>query len=524
MKNKSLVTPVSGRELVHQLMSLAAVIAVIPAASADEITAVKSYVVPVSPHYRVQPLLSVGEQVPNTSDPSKIYQMIGIPDGLGAHKLPDGNTALFMNHELGNAVLSEPNLGGPLNRGAFISRWVLGKTGCVISGERAYDVVVDEANGLTLPAPQADNATPGFARFCSGSFSFREAGLDRPMYFTGEEGGGAGTFDGKGGMAAVVFDRELHTLPKLGHFPWENSLVRPAVGAQTVIMCMEDGPTTPDNQLYMYVGAKSKAAGASVLSRNGLDTGKLYAFVADAGSPASEIDFTAGSITGSWVEIPGADALTEVGLEAASDGAGAFGFIRIEDGAWSKKDKNLFHFVTTGNGAGNRLGRLYEVKFDRKNILGKATITLNVNADAVEAAGGDIAFAADNMDVSKDFLMINEDGHSDSRPKYASRAREGSIWRYDLKNSYAPVRIAELNPPGTAIAPGQTAPPAVPVPGTWETSGIIDASAFFGRDTWLTVVQAHSPTLAPAPNTVEDGQLLLILPNGGERGDHESCD
>ena len=290
------------------------------------------------------------------------------------------------------------------------------------------------------------------------------------MYFTSEETGASGSFDGKGGSPPSSSTANSTPFPSsaASHGKTHSSVL--SLGAQTVIMCMEDGPTTPDNQLYMYVGTKSKAAGASVLSRNGLDTGKLYAFVADAGSPLNEITFTSGSVTGSWVEIPAADLLTDVQLEAASDAAGAFGFIRIEDGAWSKKDKNLFHFVTTGNGAGNRLGRLYEVKFDKNDILGKATITLNFNADAVEAAGGDTAFAADNMDVSKDFLMINEDGHSDSRPKYASRAREGSIWRFDLNNNYSAVRVAELNPPGTAIAPGQTAPPAVPVPGTWETT------------------------------------------------------
>ena len=50
-------------------------------------------------------------------------------------------------------------------------------------------------------------------------------------------------------------------------------------------------------------------------------------------------------------------------------------------------------------------------------------------------------------------------------------------------------------------------------PGVWETSGIISTSSFFGRDSWLFDVQAHSPTRAPLPNTVEDGQLLLMLRN-----------
>lgn len=494
-------------------LSLAAVFSAALAASAQEYTKVKPYVVSVSPDYVVQPLLTVGDQVPNTSDTNRTFQMIGIPDGLGAYKTDCGDTILFMNQELGRTVVSQPNVNETPLRGAFVSRWVLDGAARVMSGEVAYDTVHDEETGTVYPVATTNNATPGFARFCSGSLSYREAGFDRPIFFTGEESGGADTFDGKGGLAAVVFDRELHTLPKLGRFPWENSLARPDAGALTVIMCMEDGPTTPDNQLYMYVGQKDKSPGATVLSRNGLDTGKLYAFVADAGYPTNEIGYTNGSITGKWAEVPDADLLTDTQLEAATDATGAFGFIRIEDGAWSKRDKNKFYFVTTGNGAGNRLGRLYEVNFDKKNILGKTTLTMIFNADAVDAAGGDIAFAADNMDVSKDYIMINEDGHSDSRPKYAARAREGSIWRLDLKNGFAAKRIAELNPPGTEIASGATQPPAVPVPGTWETSGIIDASDFFGRDSWLTVVQAHGPSLAPAPLTVEDGQLVLLLPS-----------
>ncbi|MBK8181251.1 MAG: hypothetical protein IPK67_20700, partial [Planctomycetes bacterium] len=33
--------------------------------------------------------------------------------------------------------------------------------------------------------------------------------------------------------------------------------------------------------------------------------------------------------------------------------------------------------------------------------------------------------------------------------------------------------------------------------------GIIDATWLFGLDSWLFDVQAHGPTAAPAPNTVE---------------------
>jgi hypothetical protein len=493
------------------ICGLAVTLPAIVSAQSGCYTGVKSYAVAVSPDYAVQPLLSVGERVPNTSDASREFQMIGIPDGLGATKGKGNTTLLYMNHELRATALSEPNVGGPLNKGGFISEWTLDVNGCVISGQRAYNSVVDEEFGVTLPAAEVGNNGRPFGRFCSGSLSYREAGFDRPIYLTGEESGGVETFDGRGGLGVAVFDGELHTLVKMGRFSWENTLARPDAGELTVVMGMEDGPATLDNQLYMYVGKKNRSRGASVLSRNGLDTGKLYTFVCDTPGQTGEDTFTSGSITGRWVALPDQTSVSETDLEAQSDAVGAFTFVRIEDGAWSKTDKNTFYFVTTGSGAANVLGRAYQVKFDKKNILGTTTIEVLYNGDTIAAAGGDIGFAPDNMEASGKFLMIQEDGTSQSRPQYASRAREGSIWRHSIRDGFAAKRVVELNPPGTVSVAPNTPPPAV-LPGVWETSGIIDASKFFGQDSWLFVVQAHSPSLAPAPNTVEDGQLLIMRP------------
>jgi len=505
-------------------LGLAAVVSAALAASAQDYTKVKPYAVAVSADYVIQPLLTVGDQVPNTSDPTKTFQMIGIPDGLGATKGKGNTTILYMNHELSSGpapaylpVLSEPNLGGPLNLGAFVSRWILDKHGRVISGERAYDRVYDEETGAVLPAAEVGNNGRPFYRFCSGSLSHKEAGFDRPIFLAGEESGAPfPTFDGKGGLAVAIFDKELHTLVKMGRYAWENTLARPDAGEWTVVMGMEDGPATLDNQLYMYVGKKDRRPGASVLSRNGLDTGKLYVFVSDTPGQTGEDNFTSGSIIGHWVELPDQTSVSETELETQTDALGAFTFVRIEDGAWDKNNKDRFYFVTTGSGPAatkNVLGRAYRVDFDPRNILGQTKLTLIYNGDEVAVAGGDIGFAPDNIDTSSRYLMIQEDGTSQSRPEYAKRAREGSIWRHDLRNNYAAKRVVELNPPGTEIATGLTQPPAVPVPGTWETSGIIDTADFFGKDSWLFVVQAHGPSIAPAPNTVEDGQLLLMLPS-----------
>ena len=146
------------------------------------------------------------------------------------------------------------------------------------------------------------------------------------------------------------------------------------------------------------------------------------------------------------------------------------------------------------------------------------------NADQVIAAGGDIAISPDNIDVSDKYPMINEDGTAESRAIMAAKGRDGSIWRFKLTGSHgldvsSAERVAELDPPGhDGISVG---------PGVWETSGIIDTADLFGfgpfgfahafglghhfkSESWLFDVQAHAPTTVPAPNTVEDGELLLM--------------
>jgi hypothetical protein len=486
-----------------------AVLAVGIAASAWAATSVKPYVVPIGSAYQVVPLWSVGDTVPETTHPSKTFQMIGIPDGLGAHPNANGTTTLYMNHELTQTTLSTPVLGDPANRGTFVSKLILDAHGNPISGERAYDTVFAE-NTLVGPAAQADNTTPAFARFCSGFLAGPANGFDRFIYLTNEETTSPESFDGKGGLSVAVFDNEIHTLPKLGRFSKENTVVQPGQSARTVIFSMEDGPSTLDSQLYMYVGKKDHSAHATVLGRNGLDNGKLYVFRSFDPTKNSEQTFTSGSIHGEWVEVPNAESLTDVQLEAAVDALGAMTFIRPEDGAFSKVNRDVFFFDTTGGNKaqGNELGRVYSLQLNPTNVLAPAELTVVVNADTVVAAGGDTVLSPDNMDTSDHYLIVLEDGITQTRAVMAAKGRDGSIWRFDLTATGADgssaTRVAELDPPGRD---------GVPVgPGVWETSGIIDTSALFGAGSFVADVQAHPPTAAPAPGTVEDGQLFMLRP------------
>jgi secreted PhoX family phosphatase len=283
-----------------------------------------------------------------------------------------------------------------------------------------------------------------------------------------------------------------------------------------VVMGMEDGPNAlgadaENSQVYMYVGKKDRRAGAGVLRRNGLDNGELYVLTPADPAKGSEAAFSSGTIDVEWTLIPDAGALDEEQLEAASDEAGALRFARPEDGAFNKRNRDEFLFVTTGGAAGaNVLGRLYSLRLHPGNVTKGGTLEVIYNADTVIARGGDTAISPDNIDVSSSYLMINEDGTTESRAVMASKGRDGSIWRFDLDakgvDPASAVRIAELDPPGwDGVSVG---------PGVWETSGIIDASSLFGDGTWLFDVQAHPPTGAPAANTVEDGQLLLLRGGG----------
>jgi Bacterial protein of unknown function (DUF839) len=522
--------------LKHGIAALAAAGAVAGVAVAAIDATVKDYAEPLTADYETTRLLSVGDTVPLTSDPTKEFQMIGIPDGLGAHKSGRGLRTVYMNQELGFNALSRPVIGAARSRGAFVSKLELDKKGNVLSGEPAYDTVyLDDT--LVGPAATDGNTTRAFARFCSGFLAGPEEGFDRYIYFANEEDGTpANTFDGKGGLSVAIVDGNAHGLTWLGHFPWENTLVQRGTGNKTVIMGMEDGPASQNlaevnSQLWMYVGTKDRSPGATTLERNGLVGGKLYVFVAADPAVTAEEQFTSGSLNGNWVEIPGANLMDGAQLEAAADAVKGMAFARPEDGEFNPNNKNEFFWVTTG-GAGtvtgtppvatgaNALGRIYSLKLNRRDPVGTAKLTIALNADTVINAGGDAAVSPDNIGVSEDYLMVQEDGTAQSRPVMAAKGRDGVIWRYKLdddapggiKTSSA-TKVVTLSPPGRdGVAVG---------PGVWETSGIIDTDGLFGDGSWLFDVQAHGPTAAPKPDTVEDGQLLLLTAKDDDDHGHD---
>jgi hypothetical protein len=109
------------------------------------------YVVGVDPSISTQSLLTVGDE---TSDGTG-WQMVGIPDGLGAFDNGDGTFNVLMNHELGagDGVVRDHGFAG-----AFVSKLTIDKTTLeVLSGEDLITqaFTYDPATGDYVPLAAA---------------------------------------------------------------------------------------------------------------------------------------------------------------------------------------------------------------------------------------------------------------------------------------------------------------------------------------------------------------------------------
>ena len=146
---------------------------------------------------------------------------------------------------------------------------------------------------------------------------------------------------------------------------------------------------------------------------------------------------------------------------------------------------------------------MWKGTLDVTNPTAGATLTVLLEGDQ-----GDPFQNPDNIDINaQGQLLICED------PNFAPTGRDSSVWLYDTTGG-ALIRIAEIDrataaasiPPGLGNDPG--------TPGSWETSGVIDASALYGPGSWLIDVQAHTIQKNNPLVGNEGGQLLLLNTNG----------
>jgi hypothetical protein len=422
----------------------------------------------VVPSATVTPIVSTGDAVGDAG-----YVFAPIPDGLGAYG--DGkDVVVYANHELASGGVRRSD-GSQAYRFARVSR-----------------LVIDPQTLAVKDATYVLDGSEQYQRLCSATFIGGPEGFPSGYFFTGEENTG-GAHDGI--QLAIGRDGVRHELPWLGRFAHENQIAIPGFPGKVVMAGFDD--TRGQSELYLYV-ASSEAA---VL--NG--AGQLYVFKSSAVAGSGYL--TEGqSISGEFVAVQNSGSLSSSALQAAVTALGAFPFVRLEDGDYDHRrgqsSKNpAVYFVDTGaptvlcNGSPcDAFGSIYRMEFDPTSPTQNARLTLLQRSlgPAVEWA------SPDNIASGKNSLMVQED------PAHPSFARAQRIYNFHTDAAGGFVDR------GQAVVETDNASCVEPTGNCWETSGIIDASEWFGAGAWLFDVQAHSLPV-PSQNLVNEGGQLLLL-------------
>ncbi|MFT7475906.1 MAG: hypothetical protein ACI81L_002852 [Verrucomicrobiales bacterium] len=176
--------------------------------------------------------------------------------------------------------------------------------------------------------------------------------------------------------------------------------------------------------------------------------------------------------------VPRATALGDQDvLEAWSNDNNVMPFIRLEDVAVDKKNSRKVYIADHG--------RIFEMVMNEDDPRIVDSLTILADGDVAPDSPAYVPFVnPDNLDTSKKSLMVQED---------ADNAR---IWQLNLRNGRSRV-VGTVND----------------IDG--ESSGIVDASEWFGRGAWLLTVQAHSTFIDEELDgdvmvKREAGQLLLM--------------
>jgi hypothetical protein len=227
-------------------------------------------------------------------------------------------------------------------------------------------------------------------------------------------------------------------------------------------------------------------------------------------------------VSGHFLQVP--DAIADgdqSGLEAWSNANNVFQFIRIEDLAYDRNDSHIVYFADTGepravpDATTGRLrraaagtegpfpnGRIFKLVLDDEDPLQVDSLSVLIDGDAGGYRNVGALHQPDNVETTGNSLLITEDPGGHNRFAGATNAR---LWRYDLATGHL-----------TAVA--VVADPTA----DWESSGVVDASEYFGNGAFLINVQAHNVLVETAPlagfpgitRKREGGQLLLIRIEG----------
>jgi hypothetical protein len=489
--------------------------AVVPASSAAAdrsgfITAAPAMIAPLVDGVDVKPLLTVGETIGS-------YRFESLPDGIAI--APGGDTTLdvYVNHETSKVPF-------PFNATTGV-----GLTD--FDNAQLSHLVLKRGAGKVLSGSYTIPSSANYQRFCSNFLAGPEQGWSRQLLFTNEEAtdivnrtgtawpatpaNGSNPEQAGVVVAVDVATGAYRTIYGLGRMNHENSVAVPGYD-QAVLVTGDDTFSAPSSQLYMYAAANADAVWN--------DEGHLWAFVS-ANPAINDYGDLSGnaSVAGHFIQVP--DAIADgdqTGLETWSKANGVFQFIRIEDLATDRNDPHIVYFADTGEPRAVRNattglldrgpssargpfpnGRIFKMVLDPEDPTVVESLSVLIDGDAAGYNNVGALHQPDNIETTEHSMLITEDPGGHNRFAGATNAR---LWRYDFAT-------------GAMTAVAVAADPTA----DWETTGVVDASEYFGNGAFLINVQAHNVFVETNPSPVnpngltqkrEGGQLLLIRIDG----------
>jgi hypothetical protein len=497
----------------YRLWFLLAVLAVLLALPVGSL-ANNGYLTPQAPFLTLDPGVPSGSSLTaiiNSGDVVNGFLFEGIPDGIGLAPNPDdgGTLDVYVAHE----QTTVPFFNSADYQDASVSKLTL-----------------DTSSAAVMAAEVAIGPEQGYLRFCSASMAGPEEGFSQYTFFANEEANDvvdvpAGAQYGldpaldpqrQAGYVVVLNAEtgEYTEVAGMGRLNHENTIALPGWN-QLAMLTTDDTFSGPSAQLYLYL--------ANQESHVWEDKGSLWAFrvtrtqdgpvdATYAFNGANDyLDLRPGDDwQGEFIRVPKdiARGLTgeapQDALENWSNDNNVFQFIRLEDLAYDKNDPRVVYVADTGRtrvvpdpdtgrmvrGPGGTVGladngSVFRFVFNENNPRKVDSFSVLAQGDD-PGQGAFVGFVnPDNMGTSVNSLMVQED------------ADDARIWHYEFASGSWAV-VAQVNDED------------------WESSGIVDASEWFGPGTWLLDVQGHGMFVDSMidENGVfikrEAGQLLLM--------------
>jgi hypothetical protein len=506
-------------------------------------------------------IATVGDKLPGGT----VFE--SIPDGIALHTRGQGRVDVYVNHETSTvpfpytpAAPTEANSQNDF-RNAEVSMLAL-----------------NQHSGGVLTSKRVISSEEGFQRFCSNFLAWTEQGFDHAILFTNEEAVDWVNRSGKAWPATIgssaarqaglvvahdIKSGQTRPILGMGRHNHENTVAIP--GYEELVLLSGDDTFTnspSQSQLYSYIAANTDAVWN--------DEGSLWAFVSDNTAVDEYEDFlpgSAASVAGHFIEVPrliatgrkadGTEVMSsDVGfppppndgtwqrdpngigidgpqwvLDYWSKTNGVFRFVRVEDIAYDKRPgmDNVVYIADSGRGTAGASqarrstnGRIWKMVLDPNDPRVVTSLSIFVEGDDNPVKTLGEVHQPDNLETTPNSLLITEDPGSSQQFSQAEagqpNATTARLWRVPLLGG-APEVVAKVD---QSADEGPTDVDSTTVKGSlgaWESSGVVDASAAFGRGAFLVTVQAGTLWIEKAPgddNVAPPGPDFTYKRSGGQ--------